>query len=189
VGLTLSENASVLVQQQHHVGNLVSNRGHVVGVESVLDSLVDRQIVVNHNTSNHHEDNVEGHDGLFKDLEDDDAGRGGGVHTGTDQDQTDKDTDQGIRNGGKTIRQKSKLEQTHGFSNSVHGSVRFLPFNEDPSDSNGRVDQGDDANSLEDTGSQGGSSKTTSTLLHESYTLLVDSFFIRHLKELLVSHG
>ena len=187
--LTFGEDGTVLVQQQHDIRDLSPDRRHVVRVEVVLNRLVDGQVVVNHNANNHHEYNVERHNGLLENLEDDDAGGSGGVDSGTDQNQTDKDTNQGIGNGGKAVRQKPNFEHPHVLGNGVNGSFRFLPLNEDPTNGNGGVDHANDGDGLEDTGSQRSSSKTTPSLLHESHTLLVDSLFIGHLNELLVSHG
>lgn len=187
--LTLSKDSSVLIQQQHDIRDLSSDGRHVVRVEVILDGLVNGKVFVDQNAGNHHKDNVEGHDGLLEDLEDNDAGRSGGVHSGTNQDQTDQDSHHGIGDNVESVGKKSHLEHTHVLRDGVHGLFGLLPLDEDPADGNGGVNHAHDGNGLEDTSSQSGSSKTASTLFHESNALLVDSLLVGHLNKLLVSHG
>jgi hypothetical protein len=179
--LTLGNNDTVLVQQQHKVRDLSSDGGHVVGVVVILDGLVDGKVLVDKDSGDEHENQRQSHGSLLKDLEDDDQRRGSGVDSGTDQDQTDKDTNHGVGDGGKTIGHDSNLEHSHALSKLVHGLFRLLPLNKNPSDGDGGVDHAHNGDGLEDTGSQGGTSKATSSLFHDSNALLVDGFFIAHL--------
>ena len=188
--LTLSQDGSVLVHQKHDIRDLRSDRRHVVRVEVVLDGRVNAKLVIHHDGGDEHEDDVDNHDSLLDDLEDDDQGRSGGVDSGANQDQTDQDTDHGFGNGSNSIRDNSKLEQSHVLAELVSSFLGLLPLNEDPSDGNGGVDHAQNGDGLEDTGRQGCTSKTSSSLLHQNNAFLVDGFFITHLNELLIfGHG
>lgn len=177
---------SVLVQQQHDVRDLSSDGGHVVGVEVVLDGLVNGEVFINHDEGDEHEHARDSHDGLLKDLEDDDQRRSGGVDSGTDQDQTDKNTNHGVGDSRKTVSEKSNLEHSHVLRDLVNSLLGLLPFDKDPSDGDGGVDHAHNGDGLKDTSSQSGTSKAASSLFHEGDALLVDGLLIAHLNELLI---
>lgn len=184
--LTLGEESRVLVQEQHEVSNLSSNWRHVVVVEVVLDGLVDSKVLVNQNSGGKEEDNRNSSDGLSDNLENNDKGGGSRVDASSDQDHTNKDTNQGIGDSLDGVGDDSKLEHSHVLSDLVDSLLRLHPFDKNPSDGDGGVDHAHNGDSLEDTSSQSGTSKATSTLFHESNLFLVDCLFVSHLDELLI---
>lgn len=185
IALTLHEVVSVLVEHQEHVRDLGTDRGHVVGVKVLLDDLVDGKAFVQHESGRNGEKNVGSVDGLLDELEGDEDGGGGGVDSGTDQDQSHQDTDQGIANNDDDISGDSKLVHGDPFGDLVGGLLRQLPFDEDPSHGDGGVDGADDGDDGEDTGGQGGTTEALSSLFQLLHLLLVHGLLIRHLDELL----
>jgi len=187
VKLTLLEVESVLVNQQEQVRKLGSDRRHVVGVEVLLDNVVDRVVVVQQESSTDQEDHVGGTDGLLDDLESTDGDGSGGVDTGADHDKTKGNTDDNIDDADNKFEEDSDLVDGHVLGDFVGGLLGFGPFNKNPSDGDGGVDGGKDGDNGEDTGGQCGASKALSTGLKLLALLLVDGFGVRHLDKL-ISH-
>ena len=186
--LTLLEVESVLVDQQEQVGNLGSDRRHVVGVEVLLDDLVGRAADVQQESGTDQEDEVGGADGLLADLEGTDGDSSGGVNTGADHDETKGDTDDNIDDADNEFEEDTNLVDSHVLGDVVGGLLGLLPFNKDPSDGDGSVDGGKDGDHSKDTGGQGGASKALSSGLELLALLFVDGFGVRHLDELIVGH-
>jgi len=183
---------SVLVHQQKHVRDLGSDRRHVVGVEVLLDDVIDGAARVQQEAGGDQEDDVGSTDGLLNNLEGADGHGGSGVNTGTDQDETQGHTDDNIDDADNKVKEDSNLEHWKGFSDFVHGLLRLLPFDKNPSHGNGGVDGTKDGDDSEDTSGEGGSSEATSSLLKLLALLLKDGLGIRHLDELVswfVRHG
>ena len=166
--LTLSKDMTVLVQQEQQPRNLGTNGRHVVRVEVVLDGAVKREAFVHQENSTNQEDDVESHDSLLKELEDDNDGGGSWVDSSTDQDQTEQKTNNGINNSDGSVGKDTQLEQANFISDVVHGLFRLIPFNEDPPDGDGGVDHANNGNGLHDSSNQSRSAKTTSFLFHEN---------------------
>lgn len=176
-----------MVDQQEQVRNLGSDRRHVVGVEVLLDNIVDGALVVQQESGTDQEDQVGGTDGLLDNLEGTDGDSSGGVDTGTDHDKTKGDTDDNIDDADNKFEEDSDLVDGHVLGDIVGGLLGLVPFNKDPSDGDGGVDGSNDGDNSEDTGGQGGASKALSTGLKLLALLFVDSFGVRHLDKL-ISH-
>lgn len=187
--LTLHEVVSVLVEHQEHVGDLSSDRWHVVRVEILLDGTGDRKVFIQQKSGSDSEKDVGTVDCLLDDLEGDDDGRSRRVDSGTDQDQTEQDTDKSIADNDGDISSDTELVGGDTFRDLVSGLFRLLPFDEYPSYSDGGVDGTDDRDDGENTGSQRSTTKTLSSFLKFLYLFLPDGFFIRHLDELLRRFG
>mmetsp|Transcript_3497 Transcript_3497/g.8328 ORF Transcript_3497/g.8328 Transcript_3497/m.8328 type:complete len:376 (-) Transcript_3497:81-1208(-) len=176
---------SVLVDQQEQVGNLGSDRRHVVGVEVLLDDLVGRAADVQQESGTDQEDEVGGADGLLADLKGTDGDSSGGVDTGADHDETKGDTDDNIDDADNEFEEDTDLVDGHVLGDVVGGLLGLLPFNKNPSDGDGSVDGGKDGDHSKDTGGQGGTSKALSSGLELLALLFVDGFGVRHLDELI----
>lgn len=177
---------SVLVDDQKQVGKLGSDRRHVVRVEVFLDNVVKRAAGIQQKSGTNQEDDVGGADSLLDNLEGADGDRGSGVDTGSDHDKTKGDTDNNINDADEDFEEDANLEGAHVLGDLVCGLFGLKPFDQDPSDSDGGVDGGDDGDSREDTGGQGRSSEALSSLLELLAFLVVGGFGIRHLDELIV---
>lgn len=181
----LLEVESVLVDDQKQVGKLGSDRRHVVRVEVFLDNFVKRAAAIQQESGTNQEDDVGGADCLLDNLEGTDGDSGSGVDTGSDHDKTKGDSDDNVNDADEDFEEDAHLEGGHVLGDLVGGLFGLEPFNQDPSDSDGGVDGGDDGDSREDTGGQGRSSEALSSLLELLAFLVVGGFGIRHLDELI----
>jgi len=177
---------SVLVDNQQQVGNLGSNRRHVVGVEVILDNLVKRTVRVQQDSGTDQEDDVGGTNSLLNNLEGTDGDSGGGVDTGSNNDQTKSDSNDNINDADNQLEEDSGLEHEHALGDFIGSLLGKLPLNEDPSNSDGGVNGANDRHSGEDTGGEGGPSKTLSSLFELLAFFFVGGIGFRHLDELLI---
>lgn len=186
----LLEVVSVLVNQQQKVGKLGADRGHVVGVEVLLEGFVEWTAGVQQKTSSYQEYDVGSVDGLLNNLEGADGHSSGGVDTGTNHDETEGDSNHDVDDANNQFQEDSKLEIKHTLRDLVGGFFGLLPLNQDPADSDGGVDGTEDGDDRENTGGQGSPSKALSPFLELLALILVLGFGIRHFNKLILGrHG
>lgn len=180
---------SILVDQQKHVRDLSSNRRKVVGVEVLLDNFRESTICVDQHAGDDCENNVGGGDGLLDNLESAESDSRSGVYSSTDKDKTQGDTDNNINDGNDDVEENTDFESRNVGCNFVSSFFGLLPFEKNPSDSNGGVDAAENGNNHQDTRRKGGSSEALSSLLQLVALIMVDGLGIRHLDELVRLFG